>query len=170
VTAGTTTSFLDLAIHMVDRFAGHDVAAGTAKALSVDKNRGSQLPYHLPFAEKDHGDSAVLALQQWLEDRFAAPLTAEAMARKAAMSQRSLNRRFLAATRLTPRAYLARLRIEAAKHMLETTDRSVQEVTAAIGYEDTRSFARSFRAAVGMAPASYRRRFGDAKRSPRQTR
>jgi transcriptional regulator GlxA family with amidase domain len=161
VTAGTTTSFLDLAIHLVDRFAGHEVAVATAKALSVDKNRGSQLPYYLPFAEKNHGDSAVLALQGWLEEHFAKPLTAEAMARRAAMSQRSLNRRFLAATRLTPRRYLARLRIEAAKRLLETTDRTVQEITSAVGYEDTRSFARSFRASVGLVPAAYRKRFAD---------
>jgi transcriptional regulator GlxA family with amidase domain len=160
LTAGTTTAFLDLALHLIERFAGHPVAVATAKALSIDKNRRSQLPYFLPFAQKDHGDAAVEGLQTWLEDHLAEPNTSQQMARRAALSQRTLNRRFLAATGLAPIAYLHRLRVEAAKRLLETSDIGIQEITSRVGYDDARSFTRLFRQHVGLSPRGYRKRFG----------
>ncbi len=160
VTAGSTTAFLDLAIYLVDRFAGHAVATLTAKALSIDKNHHSQLPYFLPFADKGHGDTAVLGLQTWMEEHFAEPISAQQMARRSGLSQRSLNRRFPSATRSTPVEYLRRLRIEAAKKLLETSDLNVQEITSRVGYQDARSFSRLFRAGTGQSPGEYRARFG----------
>ena len=162
LSAGSTTAFLDLAIYVVDRFAGHEIALATAKALSVDKNHGSQLPYFLHFAERGHGDAAVLGLQSWMEEHFAEPISAEQLARRAAMSQRSLSRRFVTATGLTPTDYLHRLRIEAAKRLLETSSLNVQEITARVGYQDSRSFSRLFRAGAGLSPRDYRDRFGYA--------
>ena len=44
ICAGATTSYLYLAIHVIDRLAGHDLAVATAKALSIDRNADSQRP------------------------------------------------------------------------------------------------------------------------------
>jgi transcriptional regulator GlxA family with amidase domain len=160
LTAGSTTAFLDLAVYLVDRFAGHAAAVATAQALSIDKNHRSQLPFFLPFAEREHGDAAVLALQEWLEERFAERVTAPHLARRAALSQRSLNRRFLSATGLTPMGYVHRVRVEAAKRLLETSKLHVQEITVRVGYSDARSFCRLFRDHAGVSPRAYRERFG----------
>jgi transcriptional regulator GlxA family with amidase domain len=172
VTAGSITAFLDLAVYLVDRFAGHAVATLTAKALSIDKNHRSQLPYFLPFADKGHGDAAVLGLQTWLEDHFAEPVSAQQLARRSGLSQRSLNRRFPSATGSRPMEYLHRLRIEAAKRLLETSDLHIQEITSRVGYQDARSFSRLFRAGTGQSPGQYRARFGsnlDALEAARAT-
>jgi transcriptional regulator GlxA family with amidase domain len=163
LSAGSTTAFLDLAVYLVDRFAGHDVAVATAKMLSVDKNARSQLPYFLHFARRDHGDAAVLALQSWLEDHFTETPSGEDLARRGGMSQRSLNRRFLTATGMTPTTYLHHVRIEAAKRLLETTALTVDEITARVGYEDARSFSRLFQRLAGLPPRDYRARFGDQR-------
>jgi transcriptional regulator GlxA family with amidase domain len=160
LTAGSTSAFLDLALHLIDRFAGHDVAVMTAKLLSVDKNQRSQLPSFIPFADKSHGDQAVIALQSWLEDNFSTALSTEQLARRAALSLRSLNRRFRSATGVSPIAYLNRLRIEAAKRQLETSSLNIQEITEFVGYQDARSFSRLFRAGTGLSPSEYRQRFG----------
>jgi AraC-like DNA-binding protein len=56
--------------------------------------------------------------------------------------------------------YLHRLRIEAAKRLLETSDLNVQEITSRVGYQDARSFSRLFRAGTGQSPGEYRARFG----------
>lgn len=162
LSAGSTSAFLDLAVYLVDRFAGHAIAMATAKSLSIDKNHRSQLPYFLWFAARDHGDPAVLALQTWMEEHFASPITAAQLARKSAMSQRSLNRRFLSATTLTPTEYLHRLRVEAAKRFLETSDLNIDEITERVGYADSRSFSRLFRTGAGVSPREYRTRFGAA--------
>jgi hypothetical protein len=60
ISAGATTSYLDLALHLVDRYAGHPVAVATAKVLAVDKNRLTQRPYFLFADQREHGDSTVL--------------------------------------------------------------------------------------------------------------
>lgn len=160
LTAGSTTAFLDLAIHLIERFAGHEIAVTTAKALSIDKNHRSQLPYFLPFADRAHADEIVVGIQAWLEENFAREIDIEQLARRAAVSQRSLNRRFRSATGLAPLAYLHRLRIEAARRRLETSRLNVQEITMRVGYQDARSFSRLFRSHTGLTPGEYRARFG----------
>src|SRR5690348_2379607 len=67
ICAGTTTSYLYLAVHVIDRLAGHELAVATAKALSIDRNPDSQRPYVLFIAPRDHGDDKVLKLQDWIE-------------------------------------------------------------------------------------------------------
>jgi transcriptional regulator GlxA family with amidase domain len=159
ISAGTTTAFLDLAIYLVDRFGGHDVAVWTAKALSKDKSIESQRPYFLFVGRRDHGDASVLAVQDWLQEHFARELTVQVLSAYAKMSVRSFARRFQDATGLAPMAYVRRLRIEAAKRRLEITDGKVDSIRDDVGYDDTRSFVRAFQATAGVSPSEYRRRF-----------
>jgi hypothetical protein len=56
ICASSTTAFLDLAVHIVDRLGGYGLAVSTAKALSMDKS--AQNPYLLFIVPRDHGDSA----------------------------------------------------------------------------------------------------------------
>ncbi len=157
--AGSTTAFLDLAIRLIERFAGHEIAVLTAKSLVVDKNASTQLPYVLPIHEKGHSDEDVLAVQNWLEKNFARGNAIEKAKKIARMSERSLNRRFKVATGDTMIAYLHKIRVEAAKRLLETTRHNVGTITASVGYEDERSFRRLFTRRAGISPREYRKRF-----------
>jgi transcriptional regulator GlxA family with amidase domain len=134
ICAGSTTAYLDVAVHVIDRLAGHDLAVSTAKALSTDTNPESQRPYFLFIAPKDHGDDRVLRLQAWIEDHHREPVSIEAMVEAAGMSARNLNRRFAAATGMSPQQYLRKVRVETAKRLLEadkmTTDRIAEQVGA----------------------------------------
>lgn len=161
--AGSTTAFLDLGIYLIDRFASHELAVLTAKSLCIDLSHRSQLPYFVYVAPKDHGDTAILAVQTWLEDHHHQSLSIGELAGRAAMSTRSLNRRFRVATGMAPTDYLHRLRIESAKRLLETSDLTVDQITARVGYEDQRSFSRLFRSLAGLSPRAYRTRFGPQK-------
>ena len=82
------------------------------------------------------------------------------VARAVALSPRSFVRRFKEATGNTPSEYLQRIRVEAAKRMLESSTSSVAEVVQNVGYEDAASFRRIFSRHVGLPPAAYRRRYG----------
>ena len=84
--AGSTTAFLDLAIYLVDRIAGHEIAVLTAKSLCVDMSHRSQIPYFVYVAPKNHGDGAVLSLQQWMELQHGEAITSDHLARRGAMS------------------------------------------------------------------------------------
>ena len=79
------------------------------------------------------------------------------LARKANMSERTFQRRFKDATGDTPLAYVQKVRIEAARDMLETGDKSFEEVTNLVGYEDPGSFRKIFLRQTGLLPKDYQR-------------
>ncbi len=159
ICAGATTAYLNLAIHVIDRLAGHDLAVSTAKALSIDRNPESQRPYFLFVAPKDHGDDKVLRLQGWIEIHHREPIGTDGMVNAAGMSVRNLSRRFVSATKMSPREYLRRVRIEAAKRLLEGQNATIDRVAEQVGYRDTRAFIRAFGAVAGLSPGQYRQKF-----------
>ena len=82
------------------------------------------------------------------------------------MSPRNFARRFTAATGETPLAYLHRLRIDAARHLLETRPRSIADVSRAVGYDDISFFRTLFKRHTGAPPRVYRSRFGPERAPP----
>ena len=68
------------------------------------------------------------------------------------MSPRNFARRFTAATGETPLGYLHRLRIDAARHLLETRGKSIADVSPAVGYDDLGFFRRLFKRHTGAPP------------------
>lgn len=81
------------------------------------------------------------------------------MIERSGLTQRTFSRRFHKATGFSPIEYVQALRIEEAKQILETDDLDIDEVGAAVGYEDPVSFRRMFKRLAGLTPASYRRKF-----------
>jgi transcriptional regulator GlxA family with amidase domain len=79
------------------------------------------------------------------------------------MSPRNFIRRFKKATGLTPSDYVQRLRVRAARRMLEDGEASVQEVGERVGYTDRAFFRAVFKRHTGVAPADYKKRFGEAR-------
>ena len=90
ISAGATTSYLDLALHLVDRYAGHPVAVATAKVLAVDKNRLTQRPYFLFADQREHGDSTVLQVQDRIEQHHRDEVDIRQLGARFAMSVRTL--------------------------------------------------------------------------------
>jgi transcriptional regulator GlxA family with amidase domain len=84
----------------------------------------------------------------------------EAPARRVGMSTRNFERRFKQATGDSPLIYLQKLRIAAAKRMLESNHRSMTEISEAVGYQDVVFFRTLFQRHAGVSPSAYRERFG----------
>jgi transcriptional regulator GlxA family with amidase domain len=101
-------------------------------------------------------DPLVAAAQFWLGERFARRFRISDLANDLAVSHSTLLRRFERDLSMTPRHYAQLLRIEAAKRMLLTTQRSVEQVGTMVGYADIRSFRSAFSAHVRMSPTRYR--------------
>jgi transcriptional regulator GlxA family with amidase domain len=81
------------------------------------------------------------------------------MGRIAGLEQRTLLRRFRKATGDSPVMYLQRVRVEAARRLLEISKDSIEQIAWKIGYEDSGSFNRLFKKITGMSPGGYRRKF-----------
>lgn len=121
ITAGGIMAWLDLAMRIVRRYYGATLVAQLSKYLLWDSGEREQRYYRRFQPPKQHGDEAILKLQLWLEVHFQSACPLSQLAEQAAMSPRTLQRRFLAATQLTISSYVQHLRLEKARELLETT-------------------------------------------------
>lgn len=158
ITAGGASSWYDLLLYLVARFCGSDRAREVAKTYLVQAHNEGQLPYAGLAARRQHEDQLVAQAQLWLADNYQTASPVAALAARSGLTERGFLKRFRAATGLSPMEYVQVLRVEEAKHLLETTDRPVDEVAADVGYVEPASFRRLFRRMVGLAPSEYRRR------------
>ncbi len=157
--SGGTTSYLDLSLHLVERLGSEELAIACAKSMVMDRHRHLQTPYLVLETNEAHNDAEILQVQKQMEKHFRKPLGMQALADSVGMSPRNFKRRFKQATGDTPLAYLQRLRIEAAKKLLETTLETFERITYQVGYEDSSSFRRLFKKTVGVPPKVYRHKF-----------
>jgi transcriptional regulator GlxA family with amidase domain len=166
ISSGGATTFLSLVIYLTERYGSHDRAVLAAKVMLVDGERRSQLPYVAFGPARDHADQLIHRVQSFMEAHLAAGVSVGELAAQASVSTRTLDRRFKAATGLTPRAYLQRIRIDAAKRLLETTTDPVDQLSARVGYGDPTAFRRAFTQATGLGPRPYRQKYGPRRPTP----
>jgi transcriptional regulator GlxA family with amidase domain len=159
VTAGGTTSWHDLVIHIISKHCGPGEAMKIAKAYLLKWHDEGQLPYACLVAANPHADSVVRGCEKWLEVRFREPNCVSRVVEQANIPERSLKRRFKAATGRTLIEHVQGLRIEEAKRLLETGTKPVEEISAEVGYEESAFFRRLFKRLTGITPGQYRRMF-----------
>ncbi len=160
---GGVYSAIDLSLYLVEKYCGHEVAVETAKALLLETPRMWQSAYGASPPRSAHDDEAVRRAQDWLFRNFKQEVSLDDLAARVGMSPRNFARRFTAATGETPLGYLHRLRIDAARHLLETRGKSIADVSQAVGYDDLGFFRRLFKRHTGTPPQAYRARFGPGR-------
>ena len=158
-TSGGSLGSMDLCFYLVETLLDRETALNWSRVLVKDFRCASQSPFAVFAANRAHGDSDIIGIQDFLEEGYAEPLSITDLARRAGMSTRTFERRFKTATGESPIAYLQKLRIEAAKRMLEMKRDGVDQITIKVGYEDTATFSKLFSRHVGIPPAAYRRKF-----------
>lgn len=159
VTAGGTTSWHDLAIHIISRHCGPGEALRVAKVYLLKLHGEGQLPYASLVRRQPHADSAVRHAEAWLANNFRETHAVAGAVAACGVPERSLKRRFKAATGMTLIGYLQNLRIEEAKRLLESADASFEDIAAHMGYENIAFFRRLFKRSTGLTPGQYRRMF-----------
>jgi transcriptional regulator GlxA family with amidase domain len=157
---GGVHAALDLSLYLVEKFCGHEIAMESAKALLIEMPRAWQAGFAVVPLKTEHNDEAISTAQDWLHQNFHRPFPLEAPAHRAGMSLRNFVRRFKQATGDSPLAYLQKLRIAAAKRLLESNHRTMQEISDAVGYQDVAFFRSLFQRHTGVSPSAYRERFG----------
>lgn len=143
--SGAVTSFLNLALRLVEMFAGAQLAATTAKTLLIDIGRISQASYATLLNEHEHTDRIVARAQRRMEATLQQGFRLSELADYLAVSERTLNRRFKQAVGYAPLAYLQTLRVEVAKHLLESGRISLEAVSRRVGYGDVSTFRQLFK-------------------------
>lgn len=157
---GGVHASLDLSLYLVEKFCGHEIAMQSAKALLIETPRTWQAGFAIVPLKTNHTDDAISSAQEWLHQNFSRDFPLDAPARRVGMSLRNFVRRFKEATGDSPLSYVQKLRIAAAKRLLENNHRTVQEISDAVGYQDVAFFRSLFQRHTGISPSAYRRRFG----------
>jgi transcriptional regulator GlxA family with amidase domain len=159
LSSGACTSYMDLSLYLVERCCGHPVAVECAKVMIHDFDRRSQSAYAVCAFYREHNDSEILTAQRWIEKNYAEAIDLDQVAFKNGMSRRTFERRFKAATGITPLLYLQRTRIESAKSLLENSNHTFDEITYGVGYEDSSFFRKLFTKHTGLRPKEYQTKF-----------
>src|ERR1700712_2522975 len=167
--SGAVTTSLNLALRLVEKFAGREVAATTGKMMLIDTNRVSQSSFASLPDQPQHSDPLVARAQRWMEKSLQHGFSLAELAQHLAVSERTLNRRFKLATGEAPLHYLQTLRVDVAKRLLESRGLNVDGGSARVGYGGLSTFRRLFKRETGLSPREYQRRFarnGSGRGSP----
>lgn len=159
LTSAGSAAGLDLALHLVRRDFGPRIANAVARRLVIPPHRDGGQAQFIDRPLPDRADSRFAALFEALRRDLAAEHSVTAMARLAAMSERTFLRRFREATGTSPADWLAGERVARARELLEATALSVEDVAAAAGFPTAAALRQHFRKRVGVTPLDYRRRF-----------
>lgn len=100
--------------------------------------------------------SAVLAVQSYIEEHFAEPLSISDLAGRVFMTPCYLTHRFKDATGYSPKQYLVLHRIAYAKELLAESSLPISEVAFRAGFTDVNNFIRTFKRDAGDTPLRYR--------------
>ncbi len=137
----------------------------TARVHLIDWHHVGQQPFAVLSRARQAEDRTIARCQEWVAEHYDHEAPVSAMASLSGLAERSFKRRFKTATGMPPMEYVQTLRLEEAKHMLETTELSVEAVADEVGYGDASFFSRLFRRNVGLTPAQYRKRFGGLRQA-----
>ncbi len=162
LTSAGSAAGIDLLLHIVRTDFGAEAANRVARRLVVPPHRsGGQAQ----FVERPVPASAPVAgtglapLLDRVRAEPAARWTIARLARDAAMSERTLLRRFIEATGRSPGDWLAEVRVEEARRLLESTTLGIEHVAARAGFGSVATLRHHFGRATGLAPREYRERF-----------
>jgi transcriptional regulator GlxA family with amidase domain len=157
--AGAAAGF-DLCLHLVRRDFGADTAATVARAVVMPLERaGGQAQFIAHPRPPDDDPSSIGRLLPWLEKNLTARLELPVIARRTAMSVRTLSRRFRAQVGTTPAEWIARARVRRAQTLLETTPLAIERIAAESGFGSAAVLRQQFARVVGTSPVAYRRAF-----------
>lgn len=165
LTSAGASAGIDLCLHMVASDYGAAVAADAARLAVAPLHRsGGQAQFILRnaspakhIAERTELDD----LLAWIEKEAHRDLTLRDIAGRAAISVRTLNRRFQAETGQTPMQWVTGVRVRHAQQLLESTMHGVEKIGRDVGFSSAANFREQFRRLTGVAPQSYRNTFRD---------
>lgn len=165
LTSAGATAGIDLCLHIIAADHGAAAATEVGRIAVAPLKRESNEPQVI--ANDQPADvTSLLPLLRWLEENLDKDIRLRDMAAHAMVSQRTLSRRFVEQTGLSPVQWLARRRVFRAREMLETTTLTIDTIAGATGFASANQFRVSFQRSTGTSPTAYRRRFLDLGRRP----
>jgi transcriptional regulator GlxA family with amidase domain len=161
ITSAGVTAGIDLALALVEEDHGVEVARTVARWLVVFLQRpGGQSQFSQRLGLAVPRESPVRLLVDEIVAEPAGDHRVRALAERASLSERQVTRLFAREAQTTPARFVERVRVEAARGLLESSASSVDAVAERCGFGSAETMRRAFLRVLGVGPGEYRRRFG----------
>jgi transcriptional regulator GlxA family with amidase domain len=159
-TSAGVTAGIDMALALVERDAGRELAMAVAKKLVVFLRRpGGQTQFSSALLAQTAKDPRLLALHQWIRANLARPLPVHLLAERLAMSVRTFDRFYAKETGGSPAKGVERIRVEHACNLMESTTQPLSAIARRCGFSSEEIMRRAFLRHLAVSPAHYRQRF-----------
>lgn len=158
VTSGGGSGAIDLALALIERDAGADVARTVASHMMFDHRRGPQSNFFPLTPPRASADELVSRAQDLIARSLNEGLSVNLLANRLNVTSRTLLRRFQTTLGITVQDYIQRARMERARSALEDGQGTIESIVQGVGYTDRASFGRSFKRHFGVGPGAFRSR------------
>lgn len=169
LTSAGAAAGIDVCLHLVRRDHGSAVANAVARRCVVPPWRDGGQAQYIEQPVPPATSAGTAAARQWALENLRSPLTVEELAGRARMSKRTFARRFRDEVGMSPGRWLIQQRVFRARHLLETTDLTVDRIAGEVGFATGTSLRQHLVESIGVAPQAYRRTFRADAAAPRRT-
>jgi transcriptional regulator GlxA family with amidase domain len=146
----------ELVLHVLAQHCGAEVARRAADTYAINWNELIDPPQRHCV----RGDRSITRAQRWLAQHYPERDLVTRCTEYLGLSKRTFNRRFKDETGTTPTEFVQCARIRASQNLLLSTERRVEDICLAVGYEDIATFRKLFRKRNGVPPGQFRKRNG----------
>ncbi len=150
---------LDLCLHLVRTDHGSEIANSVARYAVVPPWREGGQSQFIDRNVPEDGSDGTAPTRAWMLRHLDRELDLSVLAAHARMSVRTFTRRFKSETGQAPGAWLQQQRLRHARHLLESTELSIDEVARAAGMGTAASLRHHMRTELGVPPLTYRKTF-----------
>ncbi|MFJ4280298.1 GlxA family transcriptional regulator [Streptomyces massasporeus] len=163
LTSAGAASGVDICLHLVRKDHGSRLANSVARRCVVPPFRDGGQAQYIEQPVPEQGAASTAATRAWALERLDEPLTLTDLSGHARMSQRTFARRFHDEVGLSPGRWLIQQRVVRARHLLESSDLTVDQIAGRVGFATGASLRQHLNAAIGVSPQAYRRTFQTAR-------
>lgn len=156
-TSAGLTAGLDLAVALIEKDLGRDMAGTIARRLVMHHRRAGGQSQHSELLELAPSSDRIQKALIFAKAHLANALTVDELAEVAALSPRQFARAFRAETGQTPAKAVEQMRLEAARLMLEETRHPMEQIARESGFVDMRRMREAFMRQYGQPPQALRR-------------
>jgi len=156
-TSAGMSAGIDLALGMIEKDFGAELARSVAQKLVVYHRRAGGQSQHSALLDMDAKSDRIQNALNYARRNLRNPLSVEELADVAHLSPRQFSRAFRAETGQSPAKAVEHLRLEAARLMMEQSRHPIDVVATETGFADRERMRRAFLRAFGQPPQAIRR-------------
>ena len=164
LTSAGAASGVDICLHIVRTDHGSELANAVARRCVVPPFRDGGQAQYIEQPVPECGAASTAATRAWVLEHLDESLALADLAGHARMSPRTFARRFNEEVGLSPGRWIVQQRVTRARHLLESSDLSVDQIAGHVGFATGASLRQHLHAAIGVSPQVYRRTFQAAAR------